>query len=89
MNTTAHAYNPESYKIATQITGRETQAIHNRFQKVAVGDHDYYTSEDLAHLIQVASGYQDWGTFWDVLNRSDRGDEEMLNLLHYIVGDSW
>lgn len=84
---TYYAYSPIANKIAVQITGRNTQAIQNRFAKV-----EDETPSFLEELIFEAAQFSDWGAYWDALNSKrnrDPFDEDMLNTLHFIVGDSW
>lgn len=87
---TVYAYNPIAYQMASQITGRDTQAIQNRFEKINAGEHNEWDRDDLTNLVEFC-GSLSWGDLWDRLNTMDRDEfeEGMLDILSYIVGDSW
>lgn len=86
-------YSPVAYKMATMITGGNTQDIQRRFCEVNLDLHETHRKVNLSKAISAVDALYggDWGEMWeDMLKNED--DEDwlpVLNTIHYIVGDSW
>lgn len=83
-----YAYSPVAYQIAMQITGRPTQAIQNRYASIEERD-----SEWLSELKYESERYeQNFAGLWEYLTTAkflNSYETDVLNVLHFIVGDSW
>ena len=83
-----YAYSPVAYQIAMQITGRPTQAIQNRFAYLYDQDRD-----GVEELKYESERYeQNFAGLWEYLTTAkylNSYETDVLNVLHFIVGDSW